>query len=141
MASDPEEDEFVSVLSRVSKRSPASEVVSPSPAPTLQPPAPLAVEAAPLLKAVTPIQYDASGFDYVAQLLTPTRNKKGKGIQLDSDNHRTLTHIAHIMGIALADLLQNIVRLHFQQYGPAIQKMLSEKERLNKKERLLFQQG
>lgn len=78
--------------------------------------------------------------DYEALLLQVHRNKKGKGIQLDAQSHRTLSYIVRVVGgIALSDLLQNIVRLHFQQYSPHIQKMLLEKERLNKKERLLFQ--
>ncbi|QIL78331.1 DUF3408 domain-containing protein [Hymenobacter sp. HDW8] len=78
--------------------------------------------------------------DYRRQLLQAHRHKKGKTIQLDPDNHRALTHIANTMGgITIADLLHNIVCLHFQEYGPTLQQMLQDQEAQNKKEKLPFQ--
>jgi len=134
-----EDDDLVSVLKTVSKRSPASEVVSPAPAPI----APVSVPADSAVESPAPAVPAAPNlFDYAALLLKVNRNKKGKGIQLDPDNHRTLCYIAHMMGgIAVSDLLQNIVRLHFQQYSAQIQDMLKKKEQLNKKAPLLFQQS
>ena len=100
-------------------------------------PLPKQVKESPLAPAAS---LPATPTDYISQLLKSNRNKKGKTIQLDPDNHRALTHIANTMGgITIADLLHNIVRLHFQEYGPAIQQMLKEKEALNKKDKLPFQ--
>lgn len=84
----------------------------------------------------------AMATDYASQLLKCARGKKGKSIQLDEENHSALTHIAATMGgVTIADLLHNIVRLHFQEYGPAIQQLLKEKEALNKKKKLPFQRS
>lgn len=111
----------------------AAESVAPSVAE-----APTPQEAAAVaLPALEPTPPQAS---YTARLLQVHRNKKGRGIQLDTATHQTLTHIAHRMGnITIADLLQNIVRLHFEQFGSQIQDMLKEKEVQQRKQKLLFQ--
>ncbi|UOQ69580.1 DUF3408 domain-containing protein [Hymenobacter volaticus] len=101
-------------------------------------PAQLSIDPKPAQVTDKPMARVAN--DYARHLLKSARGKKGKSIQLDEENHSALTHIAATMGgVTIADLLHNIVRLHFQQYGPAIQQMLKEKEALNKKKKLPFQ--
>lgn len=157
-----DDDELVDVLHAASRRRrPAPEPVAPEPpvaasAATLPAPAtepvPVALITEPSPPEPPKEEKESSApaapsetlvaVDYITQLLTSNRNKKGKTIQLDPDNHRALTHIANTMGgITIADLLHNIVRLHFQEYGPKIQQMLKEKEALNKKEKLPFQRS
>ena len=162
------DDELVDVLQTASRRrrpggasspeqpaaepAPTESVASPAPVPTteanspaeLPDPAPAELVTQlgdePKPEQVAPKPTAAMATDYASQLLKSARGKKGKSIQLDEENHSALTHIAATMGgVTIADLLHNIVRLHFQEYGPAIQQMLKEKEVLNKKKKLPFQ--
>lgn len=161
------DDELVDVLHTASRRRhpsggiPAPEQPATEPIPTesiaFSAPTPPTAASSPMelaapVELITPLSSDPKpaqvtdkpiapvANDYASLLLKSARGKKGKSIQLDQENHSALTHIAATMGgVTIADLLHNIVRLHFLQYGPVIQQMLKEKEALNKKKKLPFQ--
>lgn len=65
--------------------------------------------------------------------LRPSRVRKTKAIYVDEDTHSALTLITQDAGIGLADLLINIVNVHFDTFRPEIRQFLAEREKLKKK--------
>jgi hypothetical protein len=73
-------------------------------------------------------------FDYASAFLTPVRTRKNKSIYVDDALHKALSVLTQVAGVGLADLLINIANDHFERYRPAIQKYMSDQEKLRRKE-------
>jgi hypothetical protein len=73
-------------------------------------------------------------FDYASAFLKPVRTRKHKSIYVDDALHKALAVLTQVAGVGLADLLINIANDHFERYRPAIQKYMSDQEKLRKKE-------
>jgi hypothetical protein len=76
----------------------------------------------------------AEQFDYASAFLKPVRTRKHKSIYVDDALHKALAVLTQVAGVGLADLLINIANDHFERYRPAIQKYMSDQEKLRKKE-------
>ena len=76
----------------------------------------------------------AESFDYAATFLRAVRTRKNKSIYVDDALHQALSVLTQVAGVGLADLLINIANDHFERYRPAIQKYMSDQEKLRKKQ-------
>jgi len=65
--------------------------------------------------------------------LQPVRPRKTKAIYVDEDTHNALTLITQDAGCGLADLLINVLNVHFDTFRPEIRQFLAEQEKLKKK--------
>ncbi|MDF7815110.1 DUF3408 domain-containing protein [Hymenobacter sp. YC55] len=76
----------------------------------------------------------AGRINYAATFLTPVRGRKLKAVYMDEDTHNALAVITQASdGTPLADLLINIIKQHFETYGPDIRAFVNEQEKKNKK--------
>ncbi|GAB3307705.1 DUF3408 domain-containing protein [Hymenobacter tenuis] len=76
----------------------------------------------------------AGKVDYTQTFLQPVRAKKGKAVYIDEDTHAALINIAQTCGIPLSDLMINLSAHHFKTFSADIRAVLSEREKLNKKQ-------
>lgn len=123
------------VATRASATPPAAPAEAPAPVST-----PEAAPASP--KSTTDSQATTGkkeagppeAFDYASAFLTPVRTRKTKAIYVDEPLHTALSVLTQVAGVGLADLLINIANDHFERYRPAIQKYMSDQEKLRKKQ-------
>lgn len=119
------------------------EEATPEPAAAPAPIEPRPVAARPTAPAPEPMtdnqsttgkKETAEQFDYASAFLKPVRTRKNKSIYVDDNLHKALSVLTQVAGVGLADLLINIANDHFERYRPAIQKYMSDQEKLRKKE-------
>lgn len=104
------------------------------PSPVLDRPTVPAPQAVPNNQSTTEKKEAAEHFDYANAFLKPVRTRKNRSIYVDDALHKALSVLTQVAGIGLADLLINISNDHFERYRPAIQKYMSDQEKLRKKE-------